>query len=97
MTYGAIGFAAVRTVGHLSRTPWTYLARRYTLSVLSPVAEIATNFNSSPARLTETFASVPSTFGIRAASYRWVRVLSDSLTVQVPKLPTNARDRKSVV
>src|SRR5262245_19518527 len=69
-----------------------YLARRYTWSVLTPVTgDVVVSLSSSPDRLTEAFVSVPSTFGIRAASYRRLRVLSASLTDQVPKLPANAR------
>ena len=47
------------------------------------------SFRSSPARLTEDFVSAPSAFGIRAASNFRIRVLSASLTDQVPKFAAN--------
>src|SRR3989442_886400 len=68
-----------------------YLARRYTVSVFTPAAEVVTSFSSSPARLIAAFVSSPSLFGISAVSYRRTRVLSASLTDQVPKLAAKAR------
>src|SRR5262245_24333807 len=61
-----------------------YLARRYAVSVLTPTAEVVTSFSSSPDRLMTAFNSDPSALGIRAPSYRRIRVLSASLTDQVP-------------
>src|SRR5262245_36801929 len=68
-----------------------YLARRYTVSLLTPAGEVETSLSSSPVRLTEAFDSTLSLFGMRAISYFRTRVLSTSLTDQVPKLAANAR------
>jgi hypothetical protein len=71
--------------------PAGYLARRYTASDRTPVGEVVTSLNSSAARLTEAFCSVPSTLGISATSSRRTSVLSASLTDQLPKLAAKAR------
>src|SRR5262245_6603714 len=70
---------------------FAYLARRYTVSLLTPAGDVVTSLSSSPDRLTEVFDSKLSLFGMRAISYFRMRVLSASLTDQVPKLAANAR------
>src|SRR5262245_3302246 len=68
-----------------------YLARRYTVSLLTPAAEVLTSLSSSPDRLTDAFDSRLSLFGMSAISYFRMRVLSASLTDHVPKLAANGR------
>src|SRR5215510_4743972 len=63
-----------------------YLARRYTVSLLTPAAEVLTSLSSSPDRLTDAFDSRLSLFGMSAISYFRMRVLSASLTDHVPKV-----------
>ena len=57
----------------------------------SAAREVALSFSSLPARLTDTFVSRSSIFGMRAPSHWEIRVLSASLTDQVPKPAANPR------